>query len=274
MPKIMRPAVAGQFYPGQSQVLSAEIKKFLDNAATPKITGEVKCLIAPHAGYMYSGPVAAHAYKIIIGKEYEAVIVLAPSHRVGFVGAAVFDGDYYQTPLGDVPTEKEICQALLDSSQYFLVNDRADMFEHSLEVQVPFLQKVLKNFKIVPIVVGQLDLEAAQEVADSINKIAANKNVLLVASSDLSHYHPAPTAEALDQRALKTIELGNFQKLWELEASGQVELCGIGPVMVVSIYAQEIKALTVKILKYNHSGEVTGDNSGVVGYGAVAFIKE
>lgn len=274
MPKIREPAVAGSFYPGSAPILKREIEKYLNNASVEKIKGKIKCLIAPHAGYMYSGPVAAYAYKTVSGQSFEVVVVLAPSHRAYFKGAAVFDGDYYRTPLGDVLVDKEICQQLLAASPNFSVNEEADRFEHSLEVQVPFLQEVLKDFKLVPIIIGDFDFQKAREISQTLVEVIGQKNVLVVASSDLSHFHPADRAKNMDLPGLKSIEDGNIKNLIQLVSNRQSELCGFGPVLITMYYAEKIGAKNIKLLKYSHSGEVTGDDSGVVGYGAVVFSQE
>lgn len=273
MPKIRPPVVAGSFYPGHPATLESQIEKFLNNASAPKIEGEPCCLIVPHAGYIYSGQVAAFAYKNLIGQSFDGVIVLAPSHRVYFKGAALTEVEFYRTPLGEVRVKQEFNEAILNASPNFNINEEADRQEHSLEVEVPFLQTVLKDFELVPIVIGDINLASAKDIGSSLVQAVGEKKYLVVASSDLSHYHPAQIAEKMDKKALAAIEQGDVNGLMALVSSGASELCGIGPVLITMFFAEKIGANKIKLLKYGHSGEVTGDDSGVVGYGAVVFSK-
>jgi hypothetical protein len=270
MPRIRKPVVAGSFYPSAPEALSRQIKQFLEKVPPVRIPGEIKVIIAPHAGYIFSGQVAAHAYKTVQGKKFDLVVVLALSHRLSFAGAAVYDGDFFQTPLGDVPVDGTKIKALISSSKYFAVNEKADALpEHSLEVQIPFLQVALGNFKLVPLTVSQYNLEVAAEMAEALYKTVGPENVLVVASTDFSHFYPAAVAEKMDQAALDLIAAGNYKELFNSNA----ELCGLGPVVVAMMYAEKAGARNIKVLSYAHSGQVTGDNSEVVGYGAVAFSR-
>ena len=198
----------GSFYPSDPDVLAGDIDGYVAAAEKEGLTGEVVALICPHAGYRYSGAVAAKAYAHVRGVPFDTVIVVAPSHRFPFRTASVFGGDGYATPLGVVPVDREIADSLTDPSAGFGYEPRAHSEEHSLEVQVPFLQRVLGDFRIVPVVMGEQTETAVRLLASRIARAveeAPGKRVLLVASTDLSHFHDQDTAVALDSHVLEAV---------------------------------------------------------------------
>ena len=271
--EVRRPAVAGSFYPADPQTLSRQVQDFLSRAPKEKIAGEIIGLVSPHAGYMYSGQVAAYAFKLVEGMKFDAVVVVAPSHRTYFQGASVYDRGGYETPLGLLPVEKGICQKLKEGSDLIQFVPKAHAQEHSLEVQLPFLQAALGQFHLVPIVIGDQSHRTCQVVGQTIAKATLGKRVLLVASTDLSHFHPYDEAVKMDNIILEDLRNFDPQKLAGDLSSGKGEACGGGPVMAVMIAAKERGANRVQVLKCLNSGDVTGDRSSVVGYAAAVIVQ-
>jgi AmmeMemoRadiSam system protein B/AmmeMemoRadiSam system protein A len=271
--EVRKPAVAGSFYPGDNKTLSRQVREFLSQATREEVAGEIVGLVSPHAGYMYSGLVAAHAFKTVEGMKFDVVVVVAPSHRVPFQGASIYDRGGYETPLGVLPIEKDICQKLKSETGLIQTLAQAHSQEHSLEVQLPFLQEVLGKFNLVPLVVGSQDYRSCETIGQAIARAVKGKKVLLVASTDLSHYHPYDRAVQLDKIILDDIQAFDPQKLSRDLDSGKGEACGGGPVAAVMVAAKALGANHAKILKYMNSGDVTGDRSGVVGYAAAVFSR-
>ncbi len=271
--EVRRPAVAGSFYPADPQTLSRQVGDFLSRAPKEKVAGEIIALVSPHAGYMYSGQVAAYAFKLVEGMKFDAVIVVAPSHRTFFQGASVYDRGAYETPLGLLPVDKGLCQKLKEGSDLIQFLPQAHAQEHSLEVQLPFLQATLGQFNLVPIVIGDQSYRTCQAVGQTIGKATLGKKVLLVASTDLSHFHPYDEAVKRDNIVLEDVRNFDPQRLAQNLNSGKAEACGGGPVMAVMIAAKERGANRVQVLKYMNSGDVTGDRSSVVGYAAAVIVQ-
>ncbi|MFH1866067.1 MAG: AmmeMemoRadiSam system protein B [Candidatus Eisenbacteria bacterium] len=273
---VRRPVWAGPnaFYPSDPEVLARDIEAYLADAETPALAGEIVALICPHAGYRYSGAVAAKAYAHVRDVPYDAAIVVAPSHRFPFRGASVFGGDGYETPLGVVPVDRELADAISDPSNGLGYEPRAHSEEHSLEVQVPFLQRTLGEFRIVPIVMGEQTETAVRLLASRIAravKAATGKRVLLVASTDLSHFHDQDTAVELDSHVLEAVEDFDPEGLLASLERGECEACGGGPAAVVMMAARELGARESTVVGYATSGDVAGDKSRVVGYMAAVL---
>jgi hypothetical protein len=278
--RVREPAVAGLFYPKDRAELERALDGYLATAPAGKAP-HLRAIVCPHAGYQYSGPTAAHAYKLLIGRHYETVILLAPSHYAAFRGASVSAADVFRTPLGTVtisPKAKELAKvspftleapSLVRRPQWATASSRPlpasgedtpHTWEHSDEVQVPFLQRVLKDFKLIPVVLGEGDPEAvARALAGWVDE-----RTLLVISSDLSHYHSYEQARALDTRCVKAI------CSLDLEQMKAQEACGKGPIMAL-MHLARLKTWKARLLDYRNSGDTAGDKSGVVGYAAVAF---
>ena len=274
MKEIREPAVAGMFYPDKPDILSRDVKRYLKNAKKEKIEGEIVALLSPHAGYMYSGQVAAYAYKLIEGKDLDSVVMIAPSHQALFKGASLYDRGGFRTPLGVVPIDVELSKRLMERRKEIQFLPEAHAQEHSLEVQLPFLQSVSKSFKLVPIVMEPYwSWETCQSLASAIAETVKGKKVLLVASSDLSHYHPYDPAVRLDQMVLNHIERFDPEGLYRDLKENRCEACGGGPLISIMLAAKAIGANRGRVLKYLNSGDVTGDRSRVVGYGAAVFYK-
>ncbi len=274
MKELREPAVAGMFYPDRPEVLSRDVKGYLENVKKEKVEGEVFALVSPHAGYVYSGQVAAYAYKLVEGKTIDTVVIVAPSHRALFQGASVYDRGGYRTPLGVIPIDVELSRKLMEKRKEIQFLPDAHAQEHSLEVQLPFLQVALKSFKLVPIVMEPYwRWETCQSLASAIAEAVRGKNVLLVASSDLSHFHSYEKAVELDKIVLNHIERFDPEGLNRDLKAGRCEACGGGPILSIMLAAKAMGANKGKVLKYLNSGDVVGDRSRVVGYAAGVFYK-
>lgn len=275
---VRQPAVAGQFYPAQPDQLRQMVDEFLAEAAVPTLPGDVVALVAPHAGYIYSGKVAAHSYAVLKGRKFERVVVIAPSHFEAFRFVSVYNGDAYATPLGNVPVDKDFAAKLVKLNSLIQLSTRGhtpagEQGEHALEVQLPFLQRTLGEFKLVPIVMGEQDYETERALGVALAKMVKGTNTLIVASSDLSHYHPYDEASKMDHKTLKAIEEWDYLSLSENLELRVWEACGGGPIVATMIAAERLGAKQARLLKYANTGDVTGDKSRVVGYGAVAFMQ-
>jgi AmmeMemoRadiSam system protein B len=250
------------FYPADPSELKAEVEGFLADAEK---SGSVpKAIIAPHAGFIYSGPIAASAYvRLYAGREQiERVVLLGPSHRVPFHGLALTDAAYFKTPLGEVPIDQEAQELIVDLPQVKQLQ-AAHANEHSLEVQLPFLQRVLEGFKLVPLVVGDA---SGDEVAEVLKRLWGGPETLIVISSDLSHYHDYITAQRMDRATSEAIVR------LHPEAIGYEDACGRVPVKGLLTLAKQ-QGLQGELIDLRNSGDTAGPRDQVVGYGAYAFIE-
>jgi AmmeMemoRadiSam system protein B len=256
------PAVADLFYPGDPAGLREMVSGYLDDV--PPQGEPPKALIAPHAGYIYSGSVAARVYARLkpVAERIKRVVLLGPSHRVPFHGLAVSGADYFRTPLGDIPLDKPLI-AELEKLHQVVHLDQAHVNEHSLEVQLPFLQQVLTDFTLVPIVVGDVMSEA---VSEALAKLWGGPETLIVISSDLSHYHDYETAQRLDQQTSESIITLDPDSIRYEDACGRI------PVQGLLLLARKF-GLHGEIVDLRNSGDTAGDKSRVVGYGAYAFTE-
>jgi len=271
---IREPAVAGSFYTSNPAALTKQIKEFLSAVPAKKVDGEIIALISPHAGYIYSGQIAAYAYKLLADRPLNRVLVIAPSHHVYFRGASVYSQGAFRTPLGLIPVDEDLCQKIINSSPVISFYPEAHLQEHSLEVQLPFLQTVLKDFKLVPVVMGEQNLENCRTLSDAIFRVIKGEKILLIASTDLSHFYSYNDAVMLDNRVIERIKNFDIQGLARDISEGKSEACGAGPVITTMLLAQKMGANKSLILKYANSGDVTRDKSRVVGYLAAVLFKE
>ncbi len=275
---IRRSSHAGSFYPSDPVVLAGQIKEMLEAASIEGEIGKVVGLVSPHAGYMYSGGCAAHGYRTIAKKKYDVVVVISPSHQVFFDGASVFNGGGYETPLGVVYTELDLAKEIgnvhpkVTLSATGHIGGRAA--EHALEVQLPFLQVVLGDFKLVPIVMGDQEQDVVTALAEVLSSKLSNRNALIVASSDLSHYYPAEKALKMDGGVINAIEKYDWKLLQDRVVGGTSQACGAGPIACCMYASKRLGANRARVAKYTHSGIVTGDNSEVVGYLSAIFDRK
>lgn len=269
-----KPVVAGSFYPSNPNELKMEIDEYLNKAEKKKLSGSLMGLISPHAGYVYSGPVAAYSYKQLIGSGVKLAIVLAPSHRGHFPGASVIDAGIYETPLGDVEIDDKIGRALLNESHFSFFRE-AHSAEHSLEVQVPFLQRVLDDFRIVPIVIGSHDIDSSKAIANGLYNCIKDENrkFAVIISTDLSHYHPYDIAVKIDRAFIDALKTADEEKVDNVLDCRKAEACGHGPVLTGLILCKKLGASGVDILHYANSGDTAGPKSEVVGYLSAAIVK-
>ncbi len=274
---VREPVVQGMFYPANKDDLSKMIAAFLHDAK-PSVRDDkgLLGLIAPHAGYVYSGQCAAYAYKLLKLKKFDTIIVLGPSHSTMLNGASVWQNGFYRTSLGDVEIDSEAASFLLDNGRDIEFYPMAHMQEHSIEVQIPFLQYVLKNkFKITPVVLGNQTYEYTKKLADTIYDLIQKKpdKYLIIASTDLSHYHTYDTAKRMDKNVIDLIKKRSLEPLTESIKTGRGEACGIGPVFTLLLLAEKCKTELIDILNVTNSGDVSGDKSRVVGYMSAEIYK-
>lgn len=263
--------LAGSWYPGQPQVLKADIETYFRNVPDREIPGRIIGIVAPHAGYVYSGQVAAHAYRLVRGASYEKVIVISPSHRVRFEGVSIWTGEGYETPLGIVPVDRELAEALLQAEGPVAEIPAAHAGEHALEIQLPFLQVALGEFSFVPLVMGAQGGRTCRQLADAIALAVGKSTTLVVGSSDLSHFHSYSEAVRLDSAAVENLKNFDPEGLLRDLARRSCEACGGGPAAVAMMAARALGADRAEFLKYANSGDVTGDRREVVGYASAVF---
>jgi hypothetical protein len=263
---------AGRFYDKDPKILSAQIEDFLKKASPKSVASQkIQAIIVPHAGYDYSGSVAAEAYKLVQGLDVETVVILGPSHYIGFEGCSIYPEGGFETPLGIAEVDKPLAQALGKASG-FSFNPEAHAEEHSVEVQVPFVEKVLPKAKIVPVVMGLQSERTIRMMADALAKVLKGKKALVVASTDMSHFLKKEEANKLDAETMSLVQNMKISSLLRKIESGENILCGGGPVAAALLYAQKMGEAKVAILKYADSSQATGDESRVVGYFAAAVM--
>lgn len=265
MKTIRKPAVAGMFYPAIKNKLEQDINEMLTLAQNDESFENVLGIVAPHAGYIYSGLTAAYAYNTIKDKDYRSVVIISPSHREYFPGISVYDGDAYNTPLGDVPINKEMSKKICDDTNFIFEGLNGHRAEHAVEVQIPFLQSLLSNFYIVPVVMGDQSIIYVEELAEKLAQVIDEKT-LLVASSDLSHFYSKKKAKQLDSIIEKHIANFDYEILLQDLENHKCEACGGGAIATLMKTADMLNIKKSKVLSYTDSSDVTGDSSEVVGY--------
>lgn len=272
---VRQPAVAGAFYPGTPEELRRAISEMLAGVDPVRLNGRLVALISPHAGYIYSGEVAAHGYKLVEGKVFDAVIVIAPSHHAAFSGCSIYEGTAYRTPLGLAEIHTDLAGNLLEGYDFIISNPVAHVREHSLEVQIPFLQVAVSDLRFVPIVMGDQSLATCKRLAEAIAETTKGMNVLIVASSDLSHFHSYDRAVELDSLIVERVRDYDAEGLAHDLRSGKSEACGGGPIITAMLAGKLLGADSVEILRYANSGDTSGDKSRVVGYlSAAVYDRE
>jgi len=280
---IRESAVAGKFYPSLPAELDKKVSFLLEKNKKENFEGEIISLIVPHAGYDFSGEVAASAFRQLEGEEIETVIIIGNSHYFQFDGISVFPKGKYKTPLGEIEIDEKLAKKLISCHERIFFNKEAHLKEHSIEVELPFLQKVLKDFKIVPILFGNSSSNEDWKIlSDAILKNIKGKNVLLIASSDLSHYPPYEIAKKIDKKTIDAILTLNVDKIEERISQAKKEdlpnvltlACGLDAIKTVVNVSKELGAFSAKLIKYTNSGEVSPNKDRVVGYGAIVILGE
>ncbi len=270
-------SLAGTWYPADRKALEQELDAFLSAYPAHPLQGRLICLIVPHAGYRYCGRVAGQAYRQLKGRKFDTVVVIGPSHRVAFPGVSVYRGKGYETPLGAVRIDRELSDRIRSAHKDITFFPQAHAGEHSVEIELPFLQRVLGDFRLVSVIAGRQDYATCRILADAVYRAVhgLSKEVLIVASSDLSHFHPYDEAGIKDRSLARLIEGGEPAAVSRALESGECEACGGGPIVSAMLYAQQVSPRhKVTILKYENSGDVTGERARVVGYLAAAVTVD
>jgi AmmeMemoRadiSam system protein B/AmmeMemoRadiSam system protein A len=268
---VRKPAVAGMFYPDNPVELTKQLALFYSKAKKLPLAGRPLAIVAPHAGYTYSGQTAADVYKQLEGQQYDSVVVISPSHTVFFQGASVYEGGAYQTPLGVIKIDRELTAEITDIHPLVYASNKGHTGgsvrgEHALEVHLPFLQQILGSFRLVAVVMGDQEEATCRALGEVLASVLRGRNCLIVASTDLSHFHSEKEARQLDGAVKEAIEEYNPDKLLGKLSSGQGEACGGGPVAAAMIASKKLGGERVTLTGYTTSGAVTGDFSEVVGY--------
>jgi len=270
---IRQPAVAGAFYPKDADVLRADVQKYLDNAKAKPVNGKIIGIQVPHAGYQFSAQTAAYAYRQVAKQKYDLVVVIAPSHRDPFYGATLYPGDGYATPLGTLYIDKSTAQRLAKDCDVVKFSELGHRAEHAVEVELPFVQILFPDVKILPIVVGGYDWPLCEKIGKALAKVVAGKKVLLIASSDLYHGYSYETCKKVSAATLAAATDLNPKKLCEGLLQEKYSACGGAPIVIMETAARLLGANKAKLLAHTNSGDVTGKRDGyIVGYGAVAVF--
>jgi len=274
----LRPSpIAGQWYDGNPESLSRSVDGYLDRAKLPELDGAVIAVIAPHAGHRYSGPVAGYAFAALRGRTPSLVAVISPMHHPYYQPLITSTHQAYSTPLGNILVDKDALLELdvvLKSELGFGLSPVSHDPEHSLEIELPFLQRALASeFKLLPVMVRALEPRVSEGLGRALANVLCDKDFVLVASTDLSHFYDQKTALSLDRAMLHEIESFSPEGVFTAERTGKGFACGLGAVTAVLWAARELGGDIVKILNHATSGDVTGDYNSVVGYGAAAILK-
>ena len=270
MEHVREPVFAGSWYPADSSDLSEMIDDYLRKVEKRDLEGHLVGLWVPHAGYSFSGGVAAHAFKQLENKEYETVIVMGPSHRYPLAGISICDRGFYKTPLGLVPIDTVVAAQLKAGSNRIYYVPQAHANEHCIEIELPFLQKTLGSFKLVPVLVGNPSMQEVKDFVEVLIDVLGAQGRLLVLSADLSHYHPYKEAQALDRACLEAVQSLDAAELIQRVSSRQTEVDAPGAATAMIMALKAVGAEKATLLKYANSGDVMGDKSRVVGYAALA----
>jgi AmmeMemoRadiSam system protein B len=279
--RVRKAAVSGQFYSSDASTLKSDIREAFLSPQGPghlppgKFDGEVIATVNPHAGYEYSGGFAANSFYALSSRGTpDLVVVLGPNHYGLGTGVATPESDAWETPLGEVQVDTQAARRLLLESHLVDTDDASHWREHSIEVQVPFLQFTFgSSFKLLPISMAMQDISTAIDVGDHLGRLLRDKDFILIASSDFTHYEPAADAKRKDEEAIARIVDFDVPGLYRVIEKRGLTMCGYGPVAAVMTAAKQLGADKAKLLRYGSSGDVTGDPSAVVGYASIAFYR-
>lgn len=269
---VKAPSVAGTFYPADKKELRESVENFLSKAKKTQRDGRLIAIISPHAGYRFSGQVAAYGYKEIRDRDIKKIILMGPSHHVEFKGASIYTKGSFRTPLGEVKINEKLATGLLDETADIRFYPEAYEKEHSLEVQLPFLQTVLKDFTIVPILISSPTKQTFEHLISRLTEMLDDKT-LIIASTDLSHYHDYAKAIEMDNKIISAVERLSVMDTAQLLNNGEAELCGGMPVIIAMEAAKRYGATLGVLFKYANSGDVTNEKDRVVGYASMGLFK-
>jgi len=281
--KVRYASQAGRFYAGSNESLRREIEgcfthRFGPGKVPPPLEDgprKIVGLICPHAGYMYSGAVAAHSYyRLALDGKASVFVIMGPNHQGIGSGLATVDSGSWRTPLGDVEIDASLANEIIRESGIIDSDESAHRYEHSIEVQIPFLQYLYRSsFKFVPICFLMQDPDSSQDVGNVLAKVLAGRNVVIIASTDLTHYEPQARAEEKDRKVVEAILKMDERLLFTTIENYHISACGFGPVAALIVAARNLGAIEAELLCYKTSGDITGDKSAVVGYASVSFMK-
>lgn len=268
------PVAAGTYYPKDPVELKDSVQELLGKAKNSLLPQQnIKALAAPHAHYPYSGRVAAEAHACLKKRNLKTLVIVGPDHYIGFEGIAVFPAGAFRTPLGDVEIDEDMAHWLVDTGKNVIAAPEAHSREHGIEVQLPFLQVAAPGMKIVPILMGFRSRSNVETLAVLLSRVLDRNDVCLMATTDLSHYHPRPQAQKLDSRVRELVRAFAPTILWEDLREGRVEACGGDSLVAVMLGAGIAGAEASRVLGYCDSGEMSGNPSAVVGYLSAAFYR-
>jgi MEMO1 family protein len=271
MKAVRSSAFSGSFYSSSSKKLSHQISLLFENCSNFCSTKNIQGLVVPHAGYYYSGAVAASGFNQIKKNNYERIVIIGPSHRLSFSGASIFDGSAYETPLGLLSLDEECISTLRSQSKLFQFIPQAHEHEHSIEVELPFIQTLFKNtIPIVPIVIGDKDRNSIRAIATMLHRICSD-NTLFIASSDFSHFYTDEIARNMDYRAKDLILDNDLEKIFSEDSSKNIEMCGVSAILIVSMIMKKRGFKNIEAYQYANSGDKSEDKSSVVGYWSIGY---
>ena len=275
----IRPSpLAGRWYPANPTKLAESVDSYISQAQVPDIPGKIAALISPHAGHLYSGPVAGYAFNTLQGRQADLVIILSPFHQFHPAEILTTGHDAYQTPLGPVPVDRDslawLDTALRDRTGSRLTQIRNDS-EHAVEILLPFFQRIYPDgFQLLPLMISNQEPALMRSLASALAQLAASRDALLVASTDLSHFHPAAEAKELDQTIIDMVQALDPDGLYLAQHRGTGSACGLGPLAAVIWASMEGGPVRPLILNYAHSGDISGDYASVVGYTSGVLVRD
>ena len=270
-----KPAVAGKFYPGSNKRLEQDIQNYLDNVEEwEEEIDQLYGVISPHAGYEFSGPIAAYSYSVLAKASPKHLIIIAPSHHAYISGFTIYPGAYYETPLGKIPINQELSNTISNNCSSVQRSKSGHQQEHSLEVQLPFIQYVLEeDFDIIPIIAGDVDQTGLDMLSEELSEINQKEEIVIVASSDLSHFHSYDQAVKKDRELINKLKDFEIDDLLAAHKSRKLEACGMIPINVLMQFALNSGSPQFKELNYRNSGDTTGEKGKVVGYLSAAIYE-
>jgi len=280
--RVRYPCQAGTFYADSDKALRRQIEECFLHRFGPGKFPKLKendrrrliSIISPHAGYIFSGPVAANGYYYAAGDgKPNSIIILGPNHTGYGSGVSIVTDQIWRLPFGDIEVDSKLAKEIQSSSSYTDIDDQAHRFEHSVEVQLPFLQYIYGTFKFVPICMMMQDLEVCRDLGNAIAKVTYDKNVLIIASTDLTHYEPQEIATKKDQLIIDTILNLDEEALQTVVELNNVSMCGYGPATVAIIVAKKLGATKAKLLSYKTSGDIINNGRSVVGYASLSIMR-
>lgn len=273
MAKIRKSVIAGTWYPGTKGELKNTLKEYFSNVDLPLVDKDLIGLICPHAGYPFSGQTAAYGYSLLTDNQYDLVVVLSPMHRMALGTYLTTAADYYETPLGKVQVDQALLETLSTKIDLkFLENES----EHSLEIQLPFLQYMLKQFTLLPIMTSIIDIFDLTEITSSLYELIKDRNSLIVASSDFHHINNYQEVKKRDKKVVEILKTFNLQKIKEILADSETSICGKAPIAILLELSQKFNASGIEILHHTNSGDITGEKTPgqyTVGYVSAAILK-